>query len=34
MKNIELRQLINDKRIKFYEIAREIGIAPVWTNVK
>lgn len=28
MKNIELRQLINDKRIKFYEIAREIGIAP------
>lgn len=28
MKNIELRQLINDKRLKFYEIAREIGIAP------
>ena len=28
MKNIELRKLINDKRIKFYEIASEIGIAP------
>lgn len=28
MKNIALRQLINDKRLKFYEIAREIGIAP------
>ena len=27
-KNIELRKLINDKRIKFYEIASEIGIAP------
>ncbi|MDG4979158.1 hypothetical protein [Lactococcus lactis] len=28
MKNIELRQLINNKSLKFYEIAREIGIAP------
>lgn len=28
MKNLELRQLIVEKRIKFYEIAHEIGIAP------
>lgn len=28
MKNIELRNLIIEKRIKFYEIARVIGIAP------
>ena len=28
MKNIELRNLIVEKRIKFYEIAREVGIAP------
>ena len=28
MKNIELRNLIIEKRIKFYEIAREIGVAP------
>lgn len=28
MNNIELRNLIIEKRIKFYEIAREVGIAP------
>ena len=28
MNNIELRNLIIEKRIKLYEIARDIGVAP------
>ena len=33
MNNIELRNLIIKKRIKFYEIAREVGIAPTTFTV-
>ncbi len=33
MNNIELRNLIIEKRIKFYEIAREVGIAPTTFTV-
>ena len=33
MNNVELRNLIIKKRIKFYEIAREVGIAPTTFTV-
>ena len=33
MNNIELRNLIIKKRVKFYEIAREVGIAPTTFTV-